>query len=88
MIQADLTNSGVQEVNLKEGHDNWYLDTSASSYMMGDKSVFQNLDETVRGNVRFGDGSMVRIEGQGVVLSKSPSGNHQALTMFYYVPSL
>jgi hypothetical protein len=35
----------------------WVLDTGASNHMTGTRSVLSHLDESVRGSVRFGDGS-------------------------------
>ncbi|KAL8108066.1 hypothetical protein AgCh_024488 [Apium graveolens] len=50
---------------VKNGSSNvWYLDNGASNHMMGHKEKFQNLDESVTGTVKFGDGSMVKIQGK------------------------
>ena len=43
----------------------WYLDNGASNHMTGDCSWFQELKEVSQGTVRFGDGSMTKIGGQG-----------------------
>lgn len=45
----------------------WYLDTGASNHMTGDLAAFTELDTGIAGTVRFGDRSMVRIEGRGTV---------------------
>lgn len=45
--------------------DHWYLDNGASNHMTGDRHKFRDLDETVTGKVRFGDGSAVEIQGKG-----------------------
>jgi hypothetical protein len=39
----------------------WYLDSGASSHMMGVCDMFTTLDESVHGTVRFGNGSIVNI---------------------------
>ncbi|KAL4589803.1 hypothetical protein LXL04_002713 [Taraxacum kok-saghyz] len=40
----------------------WYLDNGASSHMTGQRSVFYELDTSIRGHVKFGDDSVVHIE--------------------------
>lgn len=66
----------------------WYFDTGASSHMTGEKHVFATLDETVRGSVKFGDGSLVSICGKGSVLFRGQSGDQRVLAGVYYIPSL
>nr|GEW24786.1 zinc finger, CCHC-type [Tanacetum cinerariifolium] len=46
----------------------WYLDNGASNHMTETKSLFKDIDESVTGRVRFGDGSYVEIEGKGFIL--------------------
>jgi hypothetical protein len=46
----------------------WYLDTGASNHMTGDELVFAELSKKVSGTVRFGDGSLVEIQGRGTVM--------------------
>ena len=41
--------------------EGWYLDTGASNHMTGRLDVFSNLDRSVHGDVKFGDGSVVEI---------------------------
>ena len=43
----------------------WYLDTGASSHMIGKKAFFHNIDENMKGRVKFGDGSTIPYEGKG-----------------------
>ena len=56
--------------------------------MTGVRSAFAELNPTVCGTVRFGDGSVVNIEGRGTVLFAYKSGEHRALTGVYYIPLL
>lgn len=46
------------------GSNVWYLDNGASNHMSGQVSKFQDLDKSIKGQVRFGDGSMAYIEGR------------------------
>jgi hypothetical protein len=57
----------------KEPLEGWYLDTGASSHMTGRADSFLLLDRAVQGTVRFGDGSIVPIEGRGMVTLRSSS---------------
>ena len=43
----------------------WYLDRGASSHMIGKKAFFHNIDENMKGRVKFGDGSTIPYEGKG-----------------------
>uniref|UniRef100_A0ACD5WYF1 Uncharacterized protein n=1 Tax=Avena sativa TaxID=4498 RepID=A0ACD5WYF1_AVESA len=68
--------------------ERWYLDTGASNHMTGSRSVFTSIDERVKGDVRFGDGSVVDIQGRGSVLFVCKNGEHRLLTDVYYIPKL
>jgi hypothetical protein len=45
----------------------WVLDTGASNGMMGYRATFASIDAKMDGTVRFGDGSVIRIEGRGTI---------------------
>lgn len=66
----------------------WYLDNGASNHMTGSKSKFDRLDEQVQGRVKFGDGSMVQIEGKGSIVLQCKNGESRTLENVYYIPSL
>ena len=59
------------QVNLAQGGDAkegvWYLDSGATNHMTGDRAAFTELDTSIVGTVKFGDGSRVDICGQGTV---------------------
>lgn len=66
----------------------WYLDNGASNHMTGNKTFFTMLDETVKGKVRFGDGSQVDIVGKGAITLVGKSREKRLLKDIYYIPSL
>ena len=81
-VHADLGPS-------EEGDDHlWVLDTGATNHMTGCRHAFAELDSKVCGNVRFGDGSVVEIEGRGSIVFVCKNGEHRALTGVYYIPKL
>ena len=47
-----------------------------------------SLDTSVRGTVRFGDGSLVEIEGIGSVMLQAKNHGHKVLTEVYFIPKL
>lgn len=51
-----------------KGNNVWVLDTGASNHMKGCLEALAPLNISVRGIVRFGDGSLVEIEGIGFVM--------------------
>jgi hypothetical protein len=66
----------------------WYLNTGASNHMTGAKAQFSELNLSVGGTVRFGNGKTVGIEGRCTVLFKLKDGSHKVLTDVYYIPRL
>lgn len=79
-------------VHLGEGSNDdstrWVLDTGATNHMTSSKEAFSDIDAGVQGTVKFGDGSVVAIEGRGTVLLNCKNGEHQALTGVYHIPRL
>ena len=50
------------------GPRRWVLDTGATNHMTGTRAVFAELNTSVTRTIKFGDDSMVDIEGKGTVL--------------------
>lgn len=63
----------------------WVLDTGASNYMSGSRAAFADLDSGISGSVRFGDGSVAKIEGIGTILFSCKNGEHRAFPNVYYL---
>ncbi|WVZ49529.1 hypothetical protein U9M48_000877 [Paspalum notatum var. saurae] len=86
----------AQEVHLNEklvipepmNDDTWVLDTGASNHMTGCKSALAMLDSSVRGSVRFGDGSVVEIVGTGSVMLQTQNQGQKVLSEVYFIPKL
>ena len=53
----------------------WYLDNGASNHMTGDRTKFKELEEKLIGNMKFGDGSIVSIQGKGSILFQCKNGD-------------
>lgn len=66
----------------------WYLDNGASNHMTGQRGKFTQLDESMSGQVRFGDGSTVSKKGRGVIPFKCKNGEEKLLNDVYYIPEL
>ncbi|WVZ97328.1 hypothetical protein U9M48_042876 [Paspalum notatum var. saurae] len=66
----------------------WIFDTGASNHMTGCRDAFSDPDTGITGTVRFGDGSVVRIEGCGTILFDRKNGEHRTLPNTYYIPRL
>jgi hypothetical protein len=66
----------------------WIMDSGASNHMTGCRAAFSDLDTSVTGNVRLGDGSIVPIEGRSTVLFTCKNGEHRTLANTYFLPWL
>uniref|UniRef100_A0A3Q7HCA8 Uncharacterized protein n=1 Tax=Solanum lycopersicum TaxID=4081 RepID=A0A3Q7HCA8_SOLLC len=47
--------------------DVWFLDSGCSNHMSGTKSLFKDLDESKKSDVRLGHNKKIQVEGEGTV---------------------
>jgi hypothetical protein len=66
----------------------WVLDTGAMNHMSGCRAAFMKIDMTVLGTVCFGDDSVARIEGRGVVVFVCKNGESRSFNGVYFIPPL
>jgi hypothetical protein len=69
-------------------HNRWVLDTGASNHMTGSRDIFAELDPKICGTIKFGDGSIMKIEGRGSIILTCKDGGHRTLTRVYFIPRL
>lgn len=48
----------------------WYVDTSCSNHMCGNKSFFSHLNKSFNTVIRFGDSHTTRVIGKGILIFK------------------
>ncbi|GJV97076.1 zinc finger, CCHC-type containing protein [Tanacetum coccineum] len=74
--------------NLNRNKSEWDLNNGASNHMTGTKSHFRDIDESVTGRVRFGDGSYVQIKGKGSIVLGCKNNEQKIVSDIYYIPNL
>jgi hypothetical protein len=76
-----------RQFEVKRDSKRWVPHSGASNHMTSVREVFAELVSNIRGIVKFGDGSMVEIEGIGTVLFVCKNGEHHSLTVVYLIPT-
>ena len=73
-----------------KSHDDcmWYLDTRANSHMTGKRAFFHEIDENMKGRVKFGDGSTIPYEGKGNISITLKTGEVLIILNVLYLPDL
>ncbi|CAN6925204.1 unnamed protein product, partial [Brassica oleracea] len=66
----------------------WYLDNGASNHMTGERGYFSELNQNIKGKVKFGDGSCVYIDGKGSILIVMKGVRKMIIKNLLFVPRL
>lgn len=66
----------------------WYLDNGESNHMTDQKSKFREPDKGVIGQVKFGDGLVMKIKGKISIISMCRNGEEPMFHEVYYIPDL
>ena len=61
----------VHSSTSKDSTEMWFMDSGCSNHMSGTKSLFKELDESLKSEVRLGDNKQMNVEGKGTVAIKT-----------------
>ncbi|XP_072151353.1 uncharacterized protein [Setaria viridis] len=86
-IRAEKVFAHLGEEKEREA-ETWVLDTGATNHMSGSRAAFSKLDTAVLGTVRFGDDSVVQIEGRGSVAFVCKNDELWSFSGVYFIPQL
>ena len=78
----------IGERGEQQEHRRWVLDTGATNHMTEATSAFSELDSEICETVKFGDGSVVEIEGRDTILFVGKGDKHHKLTGVCFIPRL
>ncbi|KAL4026406.1 hypothetical protein IC575_014836 [Cucumis melo] len=83
LIEDELV-AMISEVNVIEGSEGWWLDTSASRHVCHDLSLFRKYNEVKDKNILLGDHHTTKVAGIGEVELKFTSGKMLVLKEFLH----
>ena len=93
--EANFTNEGNGDYLFysskdveREPKNLWYLDSSCSNHMTGERDIFTNFDQSFNSQVKLGDGKMQKVVGKGTIVVHTKGGNKKLIFYVLYVPNL
>ncbi|MDD0148549.1 hypothetical protein PSY31_22950, partial [Shigella flexneri] len=66
----------------------WYVDNGCSSHIIGNKSIFIDVDQSVNSKMKLGDGQLHPTEGKGSFVVQTKGGNKKTISDVLYVLNL
>jgi len=71
---------------MKTKENTWYLDNGVINHIYGDKDMFMELDESIKGNITFAYHSKASIKRKDTILIQMKNNSHQFIGNVYYIP--
>jgi hypothetical protein len=87
-LKKECVFAQIGERDESREHHRWALDSGATNQMTILRSTITELDSGIHGSVKFGDGSVINIEGHGTILFIGNGGEHHRLSGVYLMPRL
>jgi hypothetical protein len=88
---SQVVNAYLAEVNSLDSNptsSSWYLDSRASNYISGDKSVFSSLSSSSGTKVTSAGGHGHSVTGIGSIAIRLPNGEIQKVSYVLYSPGI
>jgi len=57
----------------------WYVNSGRSNHMSSAKSMFKELNESLKSKVRLGEAKQLEVEGRATIAIKTEQGNAKLL---------
>jgi hypothetical protein len=75
----------VQQILGENQKNIWHLDSGARNHKCGQWDLFVDLDDTIQGQVIFGDTSKVPVKGKDNIPIRLKNEDHSYITYVYYI---